>query len=77
MDFKDFTAGKDDEGRRIDRIIRIFLSNKSLGDIYKLLRKGLIRLNQKKCKPETHVFCGDVISIASFLFENNDVKNKI
>ena len=75
MDFTDFTAGKNDEGRRLDRILRIFLSDKSLGDIYKLLRKGLIRLNQKKCKPETHVSSGDIISIASFLLENNDVKN--
>ncbi len=73
MDFKDFTAGKDDEGRRLDRVLRIFLNDKSLGEIYKLLRKGLIRLNQKKCSPETHVSCGDIISIASFLLEDQKV----
>ena len=77
MDFKDFTAGKDDSDRRLDRVIRIFLKEKSLGEIYSLIRKGLIRLNQKKTKPETHIFEGDVISIASFLLDNTvETENK-
>lgn len=71
MDFKDFTAGKDDSDRRLDRVLRIFLQEKGLPEIYKLLRKGLIKLNHKKAKPETHVFEGDVISIAAFLFDEN------
>ena len=76
MDFKDFTAGSDDEGRRFDRILRIFLKEKSLGEIYKLLRKGLIKLNDKKAAPETHVAKGDKISIAAFLLENtNNAEN--
>ena len=69
MDFKDFTAGKDDDGRRFDRVIRIFLDNKSLAEIYKLLRKGLIKLNHKKAKPDSHISQGDVISIAAFLLD--------
>lgn len=69
MDFKDFTTGKDDEGRRFDRIVRIFLEEKSLPEIYKLIRKGLIKLNHKKTKPEVHITQGDIISIASFLLE--------
>lgn len=70
MDFKDFTAGSDDDGRRLDRILRIFLKEKSLGEIYKLLRKGFIKLNNKKASPESRVSKGDKISIASFLFDN-------
>ena len=75
MEFRDFTAGKDDDGRRLDRILRIFLKDKSLGEIYKLLRKGLIKVNHAKAKPEAHVSEGDVISIADFLFnsEGDDV----
>ena len=71
MEFKDFTAGKDDSDRRLDRVLRFFLSNKGLPEIYKLLRKGLIKLNHKKAKPETHVAEGDIISIAAFLFNDD------
>ena len=71
MEFKDFTAGKDDSDRRLDRVLRIFLSNKGLTEIYKLLRKGLIKLNHKKAKPETHIVEGDIISIAAFLFDDD------
>ena len=76
MEFRDFTTGKDDDGRRLDRVLRIFLSEKSLGEIYKLIRKGLIKVNQKKTKPDAHVNQGDIISIAEFLFaENLEEKN--
>lgn len=70
MNFRDFSAGKDDNDRRLDRVIRIFLKDKSLGEIYKLLRKGLIKVNQKKAKPDSHIFEGDIISIAEFLLAN-------
>ena len=79
MEFKDFTAGRDDNGRRLDKVIRIFLNNTPLTEIYKLLRKGLIKLNHKKAKPEARVCQGDVISIAQFILksgseaENNSV----
>lgn len=69
MEFRDFTTGKDDDGRRLDRVLRIFLQDKSLSEVYKLLRKGLIKVNQKKAKPDSHVNNGDIISIAEFLFE--------
>ena len=69
MEFKDFTAGPDDKGRRLDKIIRIFLNNTPLTEIYKLLRKGLIKLNHKKAKPEARVEEGDVISIAEFILK--------
>ena len=79
MEFKDFTAGRDDNGRRLDKVIRIFLNNTPLTEIYKLLRKGLIKLNHKKAKPEARICQGDVISIAQFILksgseaENNSV----
>lgn len=75
MDFKDFTAGINDNDRRLDKIIRNFIKNASLPEIYKALRKGLIKVNRKKCKPEIHIFEGDVISIASFLIDNQNIKN--
>ena len=72
MDFTDFTAGKNDNDRRIDKILRFFLEDASLSEIYKLIRKGLIKVNKKKCKPETHVFEGDTISIAAFLLSKTN-----
>ncbi len=74
MDFHEFTAGKDDNDRRIDKILRILIKSASLSEIYKALRSGLVKLNHKKCRPETHVFEGDIISVASFLLnhENSD-----
>ena len=75
MDFKDFTAGHDDSGRRLDKVLRIFLSDTALPQIYKLLRKGLIKVNHKKAKPEDRICEGDVISIAAFLFDNHSDNN--
>ena len=71
MEFRDFTTGKDDDGRRLDRVLRIFLKEKSLSEIYKLIRKGLIKVNQKKTKPDAHLAEGDIISIAAFLFDSS------
>ena len=74
MEFRDFTARKNDDGRRLDRVLRIFLDSHSIGEIYKLLRKGLIKVNNQKAKPEKRIAQGDVISIAEFLFNQNENK---
>lgn len=76
MEFRDYTAGKDDDGRRLDRILRIFLKDAGLGEIYKLVRKGLVKVNHKKAKPDSHVFEGDIISIADFLINQNEDKTE-
>ncbi|MCR4953159.1 MAG: RluA family pseudouridine synthase [Treponema sp.] len=76
MEFKDFTAGNDDDGRRFDKIIRKFLPELSLSELYKLMRKGLIKLNKKKAAPEVKIQSGDVISVAGFLLEKTQTANK-
>lgn len=67
MDFTDFSAGPNDNDRRLDRILRNFLPDLPLSEIYGLIRKGLIKVNHKKAKQNDRVSEGDVISIASFL----------
>ena len=67
MDFIDFTAGKDDDGRRLDKIARKFLSTQGLSSLYKSIRSGLIKLNGRKTKAEIRVKEGDVLSVADFL----------
>lgn len=67
MDFEHFTAGEDDSGRRLDKVLRRFLSDESLSALYKSLRKGLIKVNGKKCEAGIHLEKGDDIQVASFL----------
>lgn len=75
MDFKDFTAGPDDS-KRLDKVIRKFMPESSLSSLYKFIRKGLIKVNHKKTTPEYHVNSGDIISIASFIFSQQDEDDK-
>lgn len=73
MDFCEFTAGLNDNDRRLDKVLRNFISETNLSQIYKYLRKNLIRLNNKKAAPETHVYTGDIIKIASFIISDNNL----
>ncbi len=63
------TAGNDDDNKRIDRIIRTIIPSFSLGTIYKEIRKGRIRINEKKITPETRIKKGDLINIHKSLLE--------
>lgn len=76
MIFKDFFAGDNDNERRLDKVLRIFISETNLSSIYKSIRKGLIKVNDKKTSPDYHIKKGDKISIAEFLFDNNNNSTK-
>ncbi len=69
MEFKSFYAGENDDSRRLDKILRVLLPSASLSEIYSLIRKGLIRVNDKKAKSETRVFSSDKIDIPVFIAE--------
>ena len=69
MDLRKFEITQDDSGRRIDRIVRRFLPGLALPAVYKLLRKGLVRLDGKKVSPECHVEAGSFLEIAAALYE--------
>jgi 23S rRNA pseudouridine955/2504/2580 synthase len=72
--YAEFTAGPNDKGKRADRIIRQFIKDQPLSAIYKAFRKGLIRINDKKSKPETKVQEGDSIFIYKSLLETLENK---
>jgi 23S rRNA pseudouridine955/2504/2580 synthase len=57
-------VGRDEEGRRLDRVIRRLLPRHSLGDVYRLIRTGRIRVNGRRSKPADRLAAGDRISIA-------------
>ena len=60
---REFAAGPDDEGRRLDRVLRILLGGLPLSAIYKALRKKRILVNGAKADPSRPVATGDLISI--------------
>ena len=73
MDFRTFTAGTDDSGRRLDRVLsRIFEANGIKGGIFPLIRKGLVKVNEKKASADFRIQRGDVVSIAAFLFTSDN-----
>ncbi len=79
MKFSNFKACKDDDERRLDRVLKRILSSKKdaeKGNIFRLIRKNLIHLNGSKTSPSVRVKEGDIISVASFLLCSKDEKEK-
>ena len=76
MEFKEFTCAKDDDGKRLDKVIRHIIDQSALALIYKSIRKGLVKINGKNYKPESRIAQGDVISIAAFLLEESTGNDK-
>ena len=50
---KEFKAGKNEAGQRLDKYLKKILPNASMGFIYKMLRKKNIKLNDKKASGTT------------------------
>lgn len=72
MNFKDFYTSKNDYDRRLDKVIRKFLNEKSLSNIYKSIRKGTIKVNSKKTSENYKIQKNDIINIADFLLNSDD-----
>ncbi len=71
MKYSQFIAGSDDQGRRIDRVLRKILPNIPLSRIYTSLRTGFIKVNGKKKKPSDFLEENDIITIASVIVLDN------
>ena len=56
------------ESVRVDRFLRKHLKNINLSEIYKMLRKGKIKVNNKKISQDYRLVLGDIVFI--FLPEN-------
>lgn len=69
MHMKHFTAGRDDNDRRIDRVLRNLLPDIPLSAVYSAMRKKRILLNNGKAAPSMRVRQGDVISVARALLD--------
>ena len=60
---KTITISPDEDGVRIDRILRKSLPKTPLSSIYRFIRKGIIRLNGRRFKQNHRVKTGDTIVI--------------
>lgn len=58
------TACDDDADVRIDRFVRKQLKRVALGGLYRLIRTGGVRINGKKCRQDSRLACGDVVTVA-------------
>ncbi|MDR0663089.1 MAG: RluA family pseudouridine synthase, partial [Spirochaetaceae bacterium] len=56
-------AGTDDQGRRIDRILRKACKELPISAIYRLLRSGCVLLDGKTAKPESRIASGQIIEV--------------
>ena len=74
MIFKDFLVTEDDEQRRLDKVLSCIFPKKH-EPFAKLLRKKLIKVNDKKAEPSIRLSRGDKISIASFLLTPDEYKS--
>jgi len=61
--FRELKTGRDDAGRRLDRVLRKALPDYSLSLIHRLLRQGKVRLNGKPASPGDKVPLSAVIQI--------------
>lgn len=76
MDFRHFNAGRDDDGKRLDKIARRLLGTESLSPLYKAIRKGLIKVNGKKSREDSRIKEGDVISVAAVILAQESAQQK-
>ena len=60
---KEFIAGRNESGQRLDKYLKKILPNASMGFIYKMLRKKNIKLNDKKASGTEIVSLNDNIKI--------------
>lgn len=70
MDFTHVTAGQDDDGRRLDTIIRRYLPGQPLSRVYGALRKGLIAVDGRRRRQDFRVRAGSDIAIARVLLDD-------
>jgi 23S rRNA pseudouridine955/2504/2580 synthase len=57
------TVGEDSEGQRIDNFLLKHLKGVPKSRIYRILRKGEVRVNKGRIKPEYRLKCGDLVRI--------------
>jgi len=68
------TISADENGSRLDRVLTRQLGAGRRALILRLIRKGNVRINKKRCKPETHVVTGDTVFLPLSLREADEME---
>jgi len=63
------TIDNNEEGSRLDRALVRHLGGSRRSLILRLIRKGNVRINKKRCKPESRVVAGDEVYLPASLRE--------
>ena len=63
MTVKNISISSEHAGRRIDNFLMTILSNIPKSNIYKIIRKGEVRVNSKRIKPSFKLTEGDLVRI--------------
>jgi len=63
------TINNSEDGSRLDRVLIRHLGSSRRTLILRLIRKGNVRVNKKRCKPESRVVCGDRVFLPRSLRE--------
>ncbi|MDH7943151.1 RluA family pseudouridine synthase [Pseudohongiella sp. SYSU M77423] len=58
------SVGEHATGQRLDNFLMSRLRGLPKSHLYRLIRKGEIRINKKRCKPDSRVTEGDVVRVA-------------
>ncbi len=69
-------AGTGDVGQRLDNFLMRVLKNVPKSHVYRVLRKGEVRVNGKRAKPETRLALGDKVRIPPVRLEEKPVQPK-
>lgn len=70
MEWKEFTLGENDAGRRLDRLALRLLPHRTQSQIYSAIRKGLVKLEGRKASPGQITRAGETLSVAAFLLQD-------
>lgn len=57
------TLGNDDDGRRLDRVLRKYLPGLPLSALHRLLRKGAVRIDGRKADASDRVAAGALLTL--------------
>lgn len=71
------TIDENNHDQRIDNYLLTLLKGVPKTRIYNLLRKGEIRVNKKRVKPNTRIYSGDVVRIAPIVLDEPTEKKTI
>ena len=57
------TISEDRDGQRLDNFLFNTLKGVPKTHVYRLLRTGQVRINGKRCKPDTRIAAGDLVRL--------------